>query len=166
MPFLPSASLPLAGALSGAVVGGLAPDIDSDESKARRMTGTNRQSGPLGWLASLLLPRHRGLTHEPLILVLLAAMVLWLPHPALVAFAVGYATHLVADALTVGGIPFLGRRVHLLPGWSRVRTGSVAEHLLTASVCVWLGARGLRHWGVDGRALSAMCWDILHTVGF
>jgi inner membrane protein len=166
MPFLPSAFVPLAGALSSAVVGGLAPDIDSDESKARRMTGTNRRSGLLGRLASLVLPRHRGITHEPVALILLAALAAWLRHPAVSAFAVGYATHLAADALTVGGIPCFGRRLHLLPRWSRITTGSAAEHLLAASVCVWLGAEGMKGWGMDGRTLSIVWRDILGLAGF
>jgi membrane-bound metal-dependent hydrolase YbcI (DUF457 family) len=166
VPFLPAASVFLAATLSSAVVGGLAPDIDSDESKVRRMTGTNRRRGLLGRLASLILPKHRGLTHEPVIVVLLVGLVLWLPKPPVVAFAVGYTTHLVADALTVGGVPFFGQRVHLLPSWSRVRTGSVMEHLLTASVCVWLGSHVSHGWGINRRVLSAVWRDFLRMVGF
>jgi hypothetical protein len=52
VPFLPAAFVSLAASFSSAVVGGLAPEIDSDESKVRRMTWANRRSGLLGELTN------------------------------------------------------------------------------------------------------------------
>jgi inner membrane protein len=60
-------------------------------------------------------------------------------------FAVGYASHLLADSLTKGGIPMLGplskRRFGLLPRGLRISNGSRIEAVL--STAVWAGFLGL-----------------------
>ncbi|MBI2877577.1 MAG: metal-dependent hydrolase [Candidatus Tectomicrobia bacterium] len=157
VPYLPTRPDLLAGALAAIVLGGLVPDIDANESRIRQITHTNRRSGCLGLLVSWLMPAHRGLTHEPMVVLLLAALALWLRHLLLWAFALGYAFHLLSDALTRFGIPLLGRwRLHLLPKPFRIKTGSWAEHLISVILGMWLWFYGLHTVAID--------WSPLITV--
>lgn len=84
---------------------------------------------------------HRGWTHSPPLAIALTTGSLILgPHvlPDLrgvgAAFAAGYLSHLVADGLTIRGIPLwwpgAGRpSLHLLPRGLRVRTGGAGERV-------------------------------------
>lgn len=92
---------------------------------------------------------HRGWTHAPsFALALVAASFAFGPVllPALpgvgAAFAVGYLSHLAADALTIRGIPLWwpgghAPSLHLLPRPLRVRTGSGGE--VVFNIC-WAAA--------------------------
>ncbi|HEY4691113.1 MAG TPA: metal-dependent hydrolase [Anaerolineae bacterium] len=137
VPYLPAGVLPLSVVIGVNVVGSLLPDIDSDESIIRQATGTNRRSGCLGWIVSLgfsLFGGHRAITHSLIALGLVAGLARWAGQPWALAFAVGYAAHLLADMLTRAGIPllwpFTDRRFHLLPRPLRVTTGTLVEYLL------------------------------------
>jgi inner membrane protein len=95
-----------------AIVGALLPDIDQNNSTIRHKTGTARGQGPLGWVGGIfaaVFGGHRGFTHTGLCLGLVGWL-LWryVPawwHPIAMMGLVGYASHLVADMLTEGGIP-------------------------------------------------------------
>lgn len=92
---------------------------------------------------------HRGLLHWPILVGLALALMgrpsiadwkLWL--------LLGYLAHIYADALTVRGVPlgapFDLNRVCLLPKLIAIRTGSLAEFLITCSAwtyLAWLIAR-------------------------
>lgn len=133
----PGLTLELGLALAAGAVGGLLPDIDSDEAEIRQLTGTNRRSGPVGWLASLLAPSHRGLTHSGLaVLALWLVLVEWLRIPYGAEIVAGYGSHLLADALTIQGVPLLWP---LSPrfGLRLIRTGGFMEYLLAVAVGVW-----------------------------
>jgi len=98
---------PMPDVVSGAVVAalaGLAPDIDQRGSTASRCLG------PLTWLLSWVVQSvfgHRGVLHSAAALLALCAAV-WLWAPAfLLAVAIGYGSHLAADALTPMGLPSL-----------------------------------------------------------
>ena len=105
--------------------------------------------GGVAGLIHRLPGHHRGWTHAPpLALALTAASFAFGPilFPALpgvgAAFAAGYLSHLVADALTIRGIPLWWPghdrpSLHLLPRSLRVRTGSAGEGVF--NVC-WLAA--------------------------
>ena len=90
--------------------------------------------------------KHRGPTHwmSAWIVGLLVAALM--PDPAgglLAGFAWGGLSHVVADALTVSGVPFSPaseRRFHLLGG--RLRTGGAGEYGVAWAVvlCCWLQA--------------------------
>jgi membrane-bound metal-dependent hydrolase YbcI (DUF457 family) len=74
--------------------------------------------------------RHRGITHS----ALACALVTWAAVAIGVSgLAIGYVSHVVADACTPAGVralaPFSRRAVHLLPKRARIRTGSVRELL-------------------------------------
>lgn len=83
--------------------------------------------------------RHRGPTHYMImwILGLFAALTLYDFHGILAAFFYGGLTHVVADALTVTGVPFSpmsDRRFHLFGG--RIRTGNPGEYLVSGAIVV------------------------------
>ncbi len=121
-----------------AMLGSLLPDLDASESHIKHLSlGTK--------IEPFLIPSeiiyrtlgHRGLLHS-LWGVVLFAVVAGLPLgyyfgvSAGVGLVLGYASHLLLDAMTKTGIPLLypnRRRFHLLPkGW-RVITGSMEEDL-------------------------------------
>ena len=148
-------ALALAGA--AAVVGALLPDVDSDESVIRQATGTARSGGCVGKLASLgisaITGGHRVGTHTAVAWLVISAIA-WavgrvanLPYIA-IAFSVGYLSHLLADALTVEGVPLFWpltkRRVCLLPSFIAIRTGSFFEYAFMVAFGVgvlklWIG---------------------------
>ena len=115
----------------------------------------------LGGVAGLVhrLPgHHRGWTHAPPVALALTAASLAIGPvlaPSLrgvgAAFAAGYISHLLADALTIRGIPLWlpGKTepsLHLLPRPLRVRTGGAGERLFNlgwpvvlVGLVVWRG---------------------------
>ncbi len=98
-------------------------------------------AGGVSGLVHRLPGHHRGWTHAPPTAIVLGAVCVPLGPvlaPALpgigAAFALGYISHLVADALTLRGIPLWWPgdsqpSLHLLPPFLRVRTGSGGESL-------------------------------------
>lgn len=127
----PDTALPL---VVLAVFGALVPDLDATDSLLRRTSLLGIT--PLVPFSLLLHSSfgHRGATHS--LLGLAVALLLALPigfaldWAALVAFALGYFSHLLCDAATKSGIPLFypnRRRWHLLPRPFRLTTGSDAE---------------------------------------
>lgn len=114
-------------ALAAAALGALLPDIDHPRSWAgRRMRAI---SVPLSMLVG-----HRGVTHSLLAVAgALAVLALLGTGFAAAPVAVGYLSHLAADALTPSGVPLLwpSRRRFTL---ALVETGSVAEIGLVAAL--------------------------------
>ncbi len=133
----PLDSLILAG-LAGAAA--LLPDIDHPRSQIRRKLGIFGRLG-LFWLS------HRGLTHTWAVWALLsAAALLLLPVQPGLAFSAGYASHLIADMMTVSGLPVFwpvtDGKFYVLPYPLRFRTGRWAESLLDVALMIALA------WGV------------------
>lgn len=127
----PDHTLPL---LALSVFGALVPDLDAADSLLRRTSLFGIT--PLVPVSSLLHANfgHRGATHS--LIGFGTATMLALPlafawgWTAPVAFALGYASHLLCDAATKSGIPLFypkRRRWHLLPRPLRLTTGSDAE---------------------------------------
>lgn len=133
----PLDSLILAGAAGAAA---LLPDIDHPRSEIRRKLGIFGRIG-LFWLS------HRGITHTWAVWALLSApALLFLPVHLGLAFSAGYASHLIADMMTVSGLPVFwpvsGEKFYVLPFPLRFRTGRWAESLLDVALVVVLA------WGV------------------
>lgn len=87
----------------------------------------------LEWLLELTgnKVKHRGVTHYVLVWSVATVFFagLWDFHGIGLAFVYGGLTHVLADSLTVSGVPFApysDRRFHLLGG--RLRTGGVGEY--------------------------------------
>jgi len=137
----PLAATPLEYALvfGAAAIGSLAPDIDHPNS-----TITNG----LGCVGALLsgiarfVGGHRGATHTLLLWAVLTALAIYVRGNVGLAFGVAYLLHLLADAITVEGVPLFAplylKRVCLLPGAIAIRTGSFVEYLLLVVTGVWL----------------------------
>ena len=132
-----------------AVIGALAPDLDASDSMIKRLSVAGIT--PLAPVAQTLHRTlgHRGLLHSLLGLGLFTALcalplAVWLGWPSGAALALGYLSHIGADAATKSGVPLLypqRKRYHLLPkGW-RFTTGSLAEEALfplLALIVFWL----------------------------
>ena len=143
--------------MGAAVVSSLLADIDEPGSMISRMLKLNKREGVIATVRSSLTGAHRMTTHTPDLagviacLPLIVLLGLWLSLPLVtssvtverilflvslrgvcVALAVGYLSHLIADAMTPHGIPlfFFDRQVHLLPRGLRIRTGEIAEYLV------------------------------------
>ncbi len=136
-----------------ASIGGLLPDLDSPDSLAARTGGVPLRVA--SWLFRLTVG-HRGPFHS----LLAVAAVALLGNAAGGPFGVegiggvlafGWLMHLLEDAVTRHGVPFLWPIPidwHLPPG---LTTGGVLEHLVVLSVlalCGW--------WGTGGPTLVAV----------
>lgn len=93
--------------------------------------------------------RHRGPTHWVVFWLLFFAVFLlaWDFHGIGAAFAWGGLTHVLADALTVSGVPFApwsDRRFHLAGG--RLRTAGTGEYFISWGLALfcWLVAGAMR----------------------
>ena len=121
-----------------AMLGSLLPDLDASESHIKHLSLGTKVEPFL--LPSQIIHRalgHRGLLHSLWGVVLLATVSgvplgYYFGVSAGVGLVLGYASHLLLDAMTKTGIPLLypnRLRFHLLPkGW-RVITGSMEEDL-------------------------------------
>jgi inner membrane protein len=120
-----------------AIVGGLAPDLDSHGSAITRMNGIAPAGRVAANVAQMAHVRHRGPTHSILALAFFACVGLALSkflHIAGIyplAFCLGYAVHIAGDMLTISGAPLLWpwRKKHVspLPRCLRLRTGGWPE---------------------------------------
>ena len=140
-----SAAAVLVGA---AWLGSMLPDADLAGAHLYRRTRIERRvllARVLGALARLplrlliVLP-HRGITHSLFACALAAVLsgfLASLAAPAVAVFAgagmaIGYLTHIAADACTPSGVavwaPLSRRRHHLLPRPARIPTGSLREY--------------------------------------
>lgn len=118
---------------------------------------------PLAWWLGVI-PNGRSLTHSVFAAMLVISVVAWLSHGRDAdvggAFAVGYLSHLAADAIG----PFLAERYErlafllwpVLPAVDYEIEGSVAAHLLELELNgqvmaeLWLAGFVLALWAVDG----------------
>jgi len=135
---IPSAQMEHIAIYAGAAaVGALLPDLDAPRSKIGQWS--------VGGIKPLQLPSqainhavgHRSLSHSILALVFVAVAGLFLSPfvgwQVSLSLWLGYASHLITDALTRSGIPLLyprPRRFHLLPKRLRIVTGSSAEEVI------------------------------------
>lgn len=142
-----------------AVVAALTPDVDNPRSKLGNGLGRVRSpflnllTRPFSWalravsFALFKTVGHRTLTHSLIGLGTFSALagLLWRAFPVagsgiFVALVAGYASHLVADALNIRGVPLLwpaDGTVRLLPGG--VRSGGPAELALALCAAVTTG---------------------------
>jgi inner membrane protein len=120
-----------------AIVGGLAPDLDSHGSAITRINGIAPAGRVAANVAQMAHVRHRGPTHSLLALALCAcaglALVKFLNLSAIypLAFCIGYVAHIGADMITISGVPvlwpFSKKRYSPLPRYLRLRTGGWPE---------------------------------------
>lgn len=119
------------------------PDLDGSESMAEniRVFGV-RPLKFVGFVTDKLF-KHRGFLHSLMAVVFLAFILLGflpqLPKEIVIATLMGYTSHLVADALTPAGIPWLYPwewRSSLLPKILCITTGSFMETVFFVGVLV------------------------------
>jgi membrane-bound metal-dependent hydrolase YbcI (DUF457 family) len=135
--------------LAAFMVGSLAPDIDGQGVITKPGTILRRYLGrelanildAVGQLISCTIRSifgHRGFIHSPLIALSIVTLGVYLNWPWLMWFGGGYASHLLGDALTAGGIPvwspISSKRVSL----SGMKTGSRTEAVLAGVLLVFV----------------------------
>jgi membrane-bound metal-dependent hydrolase YbcI (DUF457 family) len=140
MPLIPLFPDSNVGVLSAvAAFGSLLPDLDASESKIKhlKLIGTEFKPFMLPALVVSRTDQHRGLLHSLWGLGMMGLVALcaipWIGSMLSLAFLLGYASHLVADAATKSGIRLLyptDKRYHVLPKPLRITTGSLAEESL------------------------------------
>jgi inner membrane protein len=120
-----------------AAFGALLPDLDAGESKIKRLAFCGVKPFVLPAVAFHRALGHRGLLHSLLGLgtfsLLAIPLARWWGWESSVALALGYASHLLADASTRGGVRLFypqRERYYSLPTPLRLLTGSPAEDLL------------------------------------
>lgn len=145
-PYLASGLPRLGLALVAAAIGALLPDLDADESLIRHETHTARSDGPLGWLVSWIMPSHRGVTHSGLAALAMLVLVWLAPHDWVIALAIGYVSHLLADMLTRGGVPVFWP-VHWRLSLTPMVTGGAGEYLIAFAAGGWLWIYVMRQVG-------------------
>ncbi|MCC7167122.1 MAG: metal-dependent hydrolase [Rhodospirillales bacterium] len=120
-------------ALGLSALGALLPDIDHPNSWVGKRLAV--VSVPLAAVVG-----HRGVTHSLIAILALLAFLApaGLDHAA-APLAVGYLSHLLADALTLSGVPLLwpSKRIYGIP---LIRTGSLAEIGLVGALTAAVGA--------------------------
>ncbi|MCB1884366.1 MAG: metal-dependent hydrolase [Geminicoccaceae bacterium] len=126
------------GAIVACLLGGLAPDIDHPSSRFGRWLPLT--SGVVTGITG-----HRGATHSLVAVAAVLGFGYWLttqstlPLPWVLGFTVGWASHLLADGLTYGGVPWLWplRRRY---GLGLMRTGGAGEAVFTTLALMGFGA--------------------------
>lgn len=122
-----------------AALGVLLPDLDASESKIKhlKLLGTNFKPFLIPAQIVNRTEQHRGLLHSLAGLGMMALMsspaIIWVGWAPVAVLLLGYASHLVADAMTKSGVRFLYPshvRYYLLPKSLRFTTGSLAEDAL------------------------------------
>jgi inner membrane protein len=113
------------------VIGSKLPDIDIPESVI------GKETRPVSNILSVFFG-HRGFFHS-LLFVILFSFVLFLlkiPYVFIIAFSLGYLSHLFLDAFTKSGInPLWPANINLK---GNVKTGSLSENILFLILCVML----------------------------
>lgn len=124
-------------AIGGAVA--LLPDIDHPQAPIRRK---------LGWLGNLIFGRlkHRGITHSLIAIVAIgAASFTALPPLIGVVVVIAYLSHILADMVTVSGLPvfwpYKKESYHILPRRLRMTTNTWPEHLISLGLVVVIGSQ-------------------------
>lgn len=101
--------------IAGSVLGAALVDFDSPNSIISKM---------LPFISKLvcLTGDHRGTFLHDVFFTMVASVLLYLFAPACVGIGFGMWTHLLLDAMTIRGVLFLGKRVHILPGFLRFKS--------------------------------------------
>lgn len=123
----PTMTLPFFGVVLANVFGSLGPDMDADESKIRHVTGTAKSDGCLGQWISVIMPKHRGWIHSSTLACALVGMSFWLRWDWAIAFALGWAAHILTDNIL---------------GVLKIHNGGLVELLLVAAA----GILAWRYW--------------------
>lgn len=113
--------VPIVGAIAAGALGALAPDLDHPQA------ALSRRIGLIGLPFRLV--KHRGILHSGVAAAIALVGAALVVSVYATAAALGYASHLVLDGLTVQGIPLLwpsGRRFRLLG----LTTGGIGEFIV------------------------------------
>lgn len=145
--------LPSAPQLLLVLLGSIAPDIDGEGSVTKpgkilnRLVprGTARMLDDFGQILSKIIhcfSHHRGIFHAPIMGLIMIGAGLYFEMFWLFWFGFGYLSHIIADSLTMGGIPAFGPFKQNMYSLLRIRTGSLREGLFFILLSIYLVLRG------------------------
>ena len=113
-----------------------------------------------------LLTAHRGITHHVLLGTAIILIALFLQNKIITSFAVGYTSHLFADALTISGIPYWTNKDRI--SLRLFKTGSAGEaFFLFSFLFVFFLSITLSHSfyvPVDVQLIQKLIWDFYHNI--
>ena len=125
--------------MAAGALAAILPDIDHPQAPIRRR---------LGCLGNLIFGRlkHRGITHTLIAVVaVVVAAVTALPQLVGAVVAIGYLSHILADMLTVSGLPvfwpYKKDNYHLVPKRFCITTNTWPEALLALGLLVVIGSQ-------------------------
>lgn len=129
------------GVFAATAIGSLFPDIDNAQSKL------GRKIKPISIIINKLFG-HRGFIHSPcnLLLILITSIVFMAVFenfkqlPILIGFSIGFITHIILDAITKGGIPFLYPFSKKRYNFTVIKTGGIGEALFLGVFLLACGA--------------------------
>lgn len=102
-----------------------------------------------------LLTAHRGITHHVILAILLILFALFFENKIFTSFVIGYISHLIADIMTISGIPYWTNRHRI--ALKLFKTGSIGEYLfvstLLMSTFLILAFTGSIYVPVDGQLI-------------
>ena len=129
------------GIFTATLLGSLFPDIDNAQSKL------GRKVKPLSIILNKLFG-HRGFIHSPCLLLLLIFTGIfylfvweaWNYWPVVAGFAIGFISHIILDAITKGGIPFLYPFSKKRYNFTIIKTGGIGEAIFVGGFLLGCGA--------------------------
>ena len=81
-----------------------------------------------------LFTAHRGITHHVILAILLILFVLFFENKILTSFIIGYISHLIADIMTISGIPYWTNKHRI--ALKLFKTGSIGEYLFVSILLI------------------------------
>lgn len=113
-----------------------------------------------------LLTAHRGITHHLLLGIFIILLGLFSKNKMIMAFAIGYASHIFADMLTTSGVPYWTNKDRI--ALDIFSTGSLLEYLYVMfyMLAVFSG-KALSHSlyvPVDVQLIQKLVWNFYHNV--
>ena len=153
--------LPDALSILAVIFGSLAPDIDSPRSSIAKPGYFFNRFFPRivtdlmnvgGQFVSVIIRHwlgHRGALHWPATAAIIFLIAEWSEIPAFLWFSLGYASHILADFCTKGGIAIFAPFYRKTIRWSPIKTGSIFEFFICIVLLIFLIVAGIEYLPID-----------------
>lgn len=138
-PGLPSLAHPYL-FIACSIFGAAVLDLDSENSKVSRVLPM------LSKLVRLTGDHRETFLHDVLFTMIISTM-LYFFLPTGIGIGFGMWTHILLDAMTVRGVSFLGRRVHVLPKALRFKSSSMTATVVNAMLISAITYGVVRYFG-------------------
>lgn len=122
-------------AVIAGMVGSLSPDLDDPKSSLGRVFPF------ISWPLNLMLG-HRGITHSLLFSLIIGGIIyLFSDNLILVAFLIGYLSHILGDYITARGVPllyvpYLTKKKRMVLPFTGFRVGGFMEQIIVLALLI------------------------------